>query len=86
VDPEQIELTATGDMLTLKGERAADEVPEEARAHRRERWSGSFTRSLSIPSGFDTQQLSASCRDGLLTVRLGRQEAAKPRQIEVRRR
>jgi HSP20 family protein len=86
VEPDEVELTATADMVTLKGERRAEDLPEGIRPHRRERWSGAFTRSLSVPSGYDAQAISATCRNGLLTLRLPRREVAKPKQIEVRKR
>jgi HSP20 family protein len=82
VEPDAIDLSATGDMITLKSERPVED-PEKVHAHRRERWTGAVTRSVAIPAGYDGQQLVATCRDGLLTMRIPRRESAKPRQITI---
>ena len=86
VEPDTVDLSATGDMITLKSERMAEDLPDGTHAHQRERWSGAFTRSVVIPSGFDAQRLDATCHDGLLTMRLPRRESAMPKQIAVRKR
>jgi HSP20 family protein len=51
--------------------------------HRRERWTGEFTRSLQLPDELDLEKANASYRHGILTVRIPRREEQKPRQIPV---
>jgi HSP20 family protein len=85
VEPDTVDLSATGDMITLKSERMAEALPDGAHVHQRERWSGAFTRSILIPGGFDGHGIEATCHDGLLTMRLPRRESARPKQIEVRK-
>jgi HSP20 family protein len=85
VEPGTVDLSATGDMITLKSERMAEDLPDGTHTHQRERWSGAFTRSVAIPGGFDAQRIDATCHDGLLTMRLPRRESAMPKRIAVRK-
>jgi HSP20 family protein len=80
---EDINVTVENDVLTLKGERKADVDPASDQYHRVERYYGSFTRSFVLPSTVDASRISASYRDGVLTLRIPQREEAKPRQIEV---
>jgi HSP20 family protein len=51
--------------------------------HRIERSYGSFVRSFAVPNAFDTGNIGADYKNGVLTVTLPKTEAAKPRQIKV---
>lgn len=82
IDPEKLELTVEPQRLTLSGER----VPEPAEGdgfHRRERRFGRFSRSLAIPADLDPTTAKATYKDGILTVRVEKAEAAKPRRIAI---
>jgi len=79
---EAVDLSITGDTLSLKGERRPPEVAEE-RFHRRERPFGFFNRLVSLPERVDTEKIKAVLKDGILTVTLPKSEAGKPRQIKV---
>ena len=80
---EDISLTFENGVLTIKGERkVSDEVRREA-YHRTERVHGTFSRSFTLPNTVDATRISASYKDGLLTVRLPQREEAKPKQIAV---
>jgi HSP20 family protein len=68
--------------LTISGERPAPDYSKTS-VHRRERQFGRFSRTLQLPADVDPDQIHAECRNGVLTVRLGRRAAAKPRQITV---
>jgi HSP20 family protein len=81
---EDINLTFENGVLTIKGERKfSDEVKRE-NYHRIERQHGSFTRSFTLPNTVDPARISASYKDGLLTIRLPQREEAKPKQIDVK--
>jgi HSP20 family protein len=69
--------------LTLKGEKKL-EMKENVPVHRRERAYGAFTRTLTFPWEIVADQISAELKDGVLTVRLPKAEAAKPRKVAVR--
>lgn len=81
--PEDLDLTITGDTLTMKGERKRPEgVPDES-YRRQERQFGRWTRTLSLPDRVDSSQVSASFSQGILTVTIPKAESAKPRHITV---
>jgi len=51
--------------------------------HLRERRYGSFTRKLRLPKDVDAEAISASQEDGILTITLGKSEAAQPKKITI---
>jgi len=79
---EDIKLTLTEDVLTLRGTRKVN-APEGYVAQRQERMPVTFTRSISMPCRVNMEAVSATVRDGILTVSLEKAEQAKPRQISV---
>ncbi|HVH55341.1 MAG TPA: Hsp20/alpha crystallin family protein [Vicinamibacterales bacterium] len=80
---EDINITFENQVLTLRGERKLDESVRRDRYQRFERAYGTFSRSFTIPSTVDAGRITASYKDGVLTVRLPQREEAKPKQIEV---
>lgn len=83
IPADKLSVQVEAGQLTISGERPAPDYAK-ASVHRRERQFGRFSRTLQLPPDVDPDQVSAECRNGVLTVRLGRQAAAKPRQISVR--
>lgn len=79
---ESLDITATGDTLTIRGERVV-QSGREASYHRREREAGEFRRSVTLPVDVDTTRVQASYADGILEVKLPRAEAAKPRKVKI---
>jgi HSP20 family protein len=79
---ENLEVTVVGSELTIKGDRPAD-VREGVSYHRRERGVGAFTRLVHLPVEVDGDRVQATLHDGVLTIRLPKAEAAKPRKIVV---
>jgi HSP20 family protein len=80
---EQISVTFDNNVLTLKGERAFEPEVNRDRFQRVERHYGTFTRSFTLPNTVDAARISASYKDGVLTVRIPQRDEAKPKQIEV---
>ncbi|MCP4589719.1 MAG: Hsp20/alpha crystallin family protein [bacterium] len=77
-----LEITVSGDVLTLEGRRTAPE--DEGRTyHRRERGVGEFTRTVTLPAEVDADQVEAAIAKGVLTVKLPKAEATKARKIVV---
>jgi HSP20 family protein len=83
VKPEDIDLSVVGQSLILRGERKPDDAGDSQTWHRNERAFGQFSRSIDLPFRVDGESVKASCRDGVLEVRLERSEADKPRKITV---
>ena len=80
---EEIEIALHDGVLSLSGERKADEKYESAQACRSERFLGRFQRTLALPTAVDADKVQATYKDGILTVTLPKAEEAKPKQIEV---
>ena len=87
VSSEAVELSLTGNMLTVKATRAGNEFPEAAtpRLHLTERASVRFERSIPLPVAVNADAIRAESRDGLLTVSLLKVIAAPSRSIPVAR-
>ncbi|MBX3413204.1 MAG: Hsp20/alpha crystallin family protein [Pirellulales bacterium] len=77
-----IDIFVVGNELTIKGERKPSEA-QEVTYHRRERGAGTFTRVVHLPVDVDSSRVSATLRDGVLTVTLPKAETARPRKIQV---
>lgn len=84
VNLSEMTLTVKDRTLTLEGTREADDLPEDAITHRRERASGAFTRTVALPFDVEADKVEASLVDGILQVHLPRAEATKPRKIEIK--
>jgi HSP20 family protein len=80
--PENLAIESRGQTLTVSGKRV-EEPPAEGAYHRRERVAGEFSRSIQLPRDVDPAQATASCKHGVLTVRVPARAEAKPRQIAV---
>jgi HSP20 family protein len=79
---EDVEVYVVGNELTITGKRSTQ--TENPEFHRRERNTGEFTRTLTLPVEIDAQKVEATLRNGILTVKLPKAEAAKPRKIAVK--
>lgn len=84
VAPEDIEITVVNDVLTVSGERRPSIPEDQLRYHRRERVCGKFSRSIQLAFVVDPGQVAAEYEHGILTVKLPRAEADKPRKISVK--
>jgi HSP20 family protein len=81
--PEDIEINATSDMITINGEtKTKTEVSDEGWI-RQERRSGKFTRSFALPVQIDPNKVEASFKHGVLEMTLPKAENVKPRTIKV---
>lgn len=83
VDPDQIEVTLTENVLTIKGETKSEKDVEEKNYHLRERRYGKFSRSVTLPMPVDADAVEATHENGVLTLRLPKAEAVKPKRITV---
>lgn len=85
VDPASLNISVTGNQLSISGEKKP--LPEDAQpeaVHRSERSAGRFVRTLTLASDVDSTKVQAVYKDGLLHLTLPKTEAAKPKQIQVR--
>lgn len=84
VQADGVEVHYDDGVLSVKGERAVREEHKEGRYHRVERSYGQFFRSFRVGTDVDTDAIEASFDGGVLTLRVPKTEARKPRQITVR--
>jgi HSP20 family protein len=80
---EDLDIRVENNTLTLRGERKHDTEVKQESYHRVERSYGSFSRSFSLPATVNTEKVSATFTDGVLTITLPMRDEAKPRQIQV---
>jgi len=84
VDPEDLDISITGETLTIKGETRTEEEVEEEDYIYRERRYGAFSRSAAIPTSVEADEAEADFEDGILTLRLPKAEKVKPKAIKVK--
>lgn len=83
VDKDAIVVDVKDRVLTLKGERSAENEVKEESYYRRERTFGSFERRFNLPDNVDPDRITADYKDGVLKVAIPKPEEAKPKQITV---
>ena len=81
---EDIDITITDGLLTIKGERKMEKEDKQENYHRIERQFGSFSRSLNLGLKVEAESIDAAYKDGVLTVSLPKAEEDKPKKIEVK--
>ncbi|MDR0842745.1 MAG: Hsp20/alpha crystallin family protein [Acidobacteriota bacterium] len=84
LETETLNVSVSGDQLMISGEKKP--LPKSAQpelAHRSERSTGQFSRSLTLSTPVESECIEASYTDGVLKIKLPKVEAAKPRQIQV---
>ena len=79
---EDIEISLHDGTLAISGERKSEPSNGE-KAERTERYVEKFRRSITLPTRVNANKVSATYRDGILTVTLPKVEEAKPKQIRV---
>lgn len=86
VKPEDIDISVTSDLLTIKGETKEEEKIEEGNYLRKERHYGQFYREFALPTQVNADKAKAEFEHGVLTLRLPKAEAVKPKSITVKAR
>jgi len=81
---EEVQISVTGDMLTIKGETRQKEDVEEKNYHIREQRWGAFERSVILPTTVVSDKAKAEFENGILTVTLPKAEEVKPKMITVK--
>ncbi len=84
VKPEDVDISISGDTITIKGETKTEQDTKQENYHRREMRYGSFTRSTALPTRVDHEKTEATFKDGVLTVTMPRAEEVKPKAIKVK--
>ncbi len=82
--PEDVQISVTGEHLTLRGEYKRENGHENATYHLREQRSGSFERSVTLPTHVQTDRARAEFENGILTIVLPKSDAVKPKTINIK--
>lgn len=84
VAPKEIDITVSGQVLTIAGEKKESSEESNDGYYHAERRFGSFCRTVSLPSTVDTDKISAQHDKGVLTIRLAKRPSAVPKRIPVK--
>ncbi len=82
---EDVDLSTTGNRLTIRGELPGSTVRDDAVWLRRERVAGPFSRTVDLPFQVDAEKAEARFENGLLIIDLPRPEKDRPHRIEIRK-
>ena len=83
INKEDIDISVTGDTLTVSGERKAEEEVKEKDYYRCELCYGKFSRALTLPAAVETENINAIYKDGVLEIKLPKSKEAKPKKIDI---
>jgi HSP20 family protein len=84
VKADEIDVSVTGDTLTIRAESKVEEEISRENYLRRERRFGSYCRSVTLPGGLESEKAEADYTDGVLTLSFPKAEEVKPKTIEVK--
>ncbi|HPP66416.1 MAG TPA: Hsp20/alpha crystallin family protein [bacterium] len=82
-DKKNINISVAGDTITISGKTQEEKEEKKAQYLYRERVSGSFTRSFTLPVPINREKVKATCKDGILEIVLPKAEEAKAKEIKV---
>lgn len=83
MEKSDIDVSIHDGTLTIKGEKKLEKDFQDKSYVRAERYQGSFTRSIDLPSEVETDKVKASYTNGVLELLIPKKEEAKPKQIKV---
>ena len=83
LDPTTLDISMQQNLLTVSGERKMP-LEKDVNYYRKERFDGAFRRVITLPEDVDPDRVDARYHDGILQIHVKRQEAVRPRQIEVK--
>jgi HSP20 family protein len=84
VDPKDLDVSVTGDVLVVAGEKSESTERKEKNYYHSESHFGSFRRSIQLPTAIDPEKITAEYANGVATIRLAKKLTATPRKIEVK--
>lgn len=84
VRKEEVDISLSRDMLTIRGERKDEKTISEDNYHYRELYWGTFSRTLKLPHEVDIEQAEATESQGMLTIKLPRVDKEKQKKVKVK--
>jgi HSP20 family protein len=84
MNESDIDVTVADNLLTISGEKKEEKKEaQNGRCIVSERFFGSFSRSVALPAGVDTNKIKASFKDGVLNIEIALEESKQSRKIEI---
>lgn len=84
VKPEDLDVSITNDMVTIRGTRRHDEEVTDGDYYYRECYWGNFSRSIILPVDIVAEKADASLKDGILTIRIPKADSLVTKKVKVR--
>jgi len=84
IDAKHIDISLTGDVLSIRGEKKQEKEEKEEDYHLVERNYGSFSRSVRIPAEVESNKIKASYKNGILTITLPKSEKVKAKEVKIK--
>jgi len=84
LEAKDIDVSLSGDLLTIKGEKRKEEEEKGEQYHYSERYYGSFQRSFRLPTTIKSDKIEASFEKGVLKITLPKTEEAKKKEIKIK--
>jgi HSP20 family protein len=86
VQEEDVEISLTGNRLTVSGHRERVEEESTSRHYASERTFGRFRRTFTLPEAADQEHLHAEMTNGVLTLRISKRPEHQPKQVKIAKR
>ncbi len=84
IDAKDIDISLTGDVLTIKGQKKHESEEKEEDYHLVERSYGSFSRSVRLPAEVESNKIKASYKNGILNITLPKSEKVKAKEVKIK--
>jgi len=84
LEQKDVEVEVQDNTLVLRGQRKEEVEGGEGDYYYSERWSGSFTRAVQLPTSIDANRITATFKNGVLEIHLPKAQEAKGRKIEIK--
>jgi HSP20 family protein len=84
IDAKDVDVSITGDRLTIKGEKQQEKEEKEENRHRSERYYGVYQRVIDLPTSIEEDKTEATFDKGILTITLPKVEKAKKKQVKIK--
>ena len=84
LDPKDIDISLSDNMLTIKGEKKQEREEKEENYHLIERSYGAFARSIQLPKEVNHQEITTSYKNGVLKIFLPKSEQAKKKEVKIK--
>ncbi len=84
LDPKEVNISLSGKVLTIKGEKKQEREEKEEDYHLIERSYGAFARSIQLPAEVNSEKITASYKNGVLKIVLPKSEEAKKKEVKIK--